>query len=173
MAGEHLNTNREAQEIPKNGGSVKPEDFSSEIDVQLGQLITLSELLRFMEDGGQGFQQRNGFFYGLGDIIEGCADQIKSMLKPMYEHMFQRGKERGFERVFEMDEESKALVKSPDFLVFKGGILLHVGLLDQLVTPLMVQEAEISPEVMTNFQNNLRSWRESFEKFINEKGAGL
>jgi len=96
MAGEHLTTMPEEHKAPGNGKEIKPQDFSSEIDAEFDQLISLSELLIKLEDAGPG-EMRSGTFYGIGGIITGGADRIKSMLDRQEEHMYQRGREKGFE----------------------------------------------------------------------------
>lgn len=65
------------------------EDFSSDIESELDQLLALSELLREMPtpDG-----KRDELFPGLADLIEGKAERIKKMLDPTYKAMFANGR---------------------------------------------------------------------------------
>jgi hypothetical protein len=73
-------------------GEVKPEDFSSEINAELDQLIALGECFRELPDPAE---IREGFFNGLAYLIQGCADRINKMLDPTYEKLYQDGLNRG------------------------------------------------------------------------------
>ncbi|MBI4961637.1 MAG: hypothetical protein HY913_00015 [Desulfomonile tiedjei] len=123
MAEEHLNTTPEGPEAP--GEELKPQDFTSEIDSQLTQLISLAELVRKMEDAGSGAGDREGFFYGIADIIEGCADRIESMVKATYDHMYDLGETRALEKAQKnwaveatvLRETAKELEEMADYLV--------------------------------------------------------
>ena len=69
---------------------LEPYDYSSEIAMELDQLIALGELIRKVEDPPE---TREGFFLGLGDMIAGYADRIKEMVEPTYIDCFDRGKD--------------------------------------------------------------------------------
>lgn len=68
---------------------LEPDDYSSEIDAELNQLIALGELIRKVDDPAE---TREGFFCGLGDMIAAAADRIKEMVGPTYTDCYDRGK---------------------------------------------------------------------------------
>jgi hypothetical protein len=71
-----------------------PEDHSSEINMELDQLIALGELLRAMPTPGE---TRDEFFPGLADLIAG-GDRIKGMLDSSYDYFLAGGIKGELER---------------------------------------------------------------------------
>lgn len=65
-----------------------PEDHTSEICMELDQLIALGELLRKMDTPAE---TRDEFYPGLADMIAGCADRIRGMLDSTYDYMLEGG----------------------------------------------------------------------------------
>jgi len=186
MAEEHLSTMPVEQKEPVGRREIKPQDFSSEIASELDQLISLSELLLKLEDAGPG-EMRSGTFYGIGGIITGGADRIKSMLDRHDKYMYEMGRTKGFE------EFSRALNTPPKETLFKipevnpgpgpAGTLHYLlpfeGLLEYLqslkkITDrfiLLGQGTEmdpIDPQEVVEFGKYIRTWRLSFEGFFQQ-----
>lgn len=186
MAEEHLTTMAETQETPARGEKIKPQDFSTEINSELDQFIALSELLMKLEDAGSE-EMRPGTFYGIGGIIEGGADRIKSMLDRHDEHIYEKGRTKGFEefcRTLNTPPKEK-LFQIPEvkpgpgpagtlhYLIPLEGLLEYMQSLKKLTNRfiLLGQGTEIDPidpQEVIDFGKYIRAWRLSFEEFFQQ-----
>lgn len=162
MAEEHLTTTPERPEAPKNGGKLKPQDFSSEIYSQIDQLISLAELLRLMEDTGSGAGKRNGFFYGIADIIEGCADRAKSMIDETYDYMYDLGEMRALEKLIRKIEGEATILR--------GAARELEEMADHIVK--LRQDPEFDFDLQAQiFINGVRGLRKYLEDFFKHVGV--
>jgi hypothetical protein len=90
------------------------EDFSSEIEMELRQLITLAELLRELEDPPE---TRKNFFLGLSEMIEGHVDRIAKMVDATYNEVYENGAEYVRTKIFhELEQLIKLLPEGLDDL---------------------------------------------------------
>lgn len=82
--------------MAKRQDSTEPEDFSSEIQMELRQLISLSEMLMDLPDPAE---KRENFFLGLAEMIAGAVDRIESMLNPTYDYLSEQSTEWVFSKI--------------------------------------------------------------------------